>query len=94
MVNDDRQSLQQAIQFLFKNRAFAVDNKDMSLTVYVDESFPAEDLVLILALDLIPKPQGVRIKNIVGYVTGETFGFANNPNAVGFGQGKFARIIS
>lgn len=94
MVNDDRRSLQQAIQFLFKNRAFVVDDKDMSLTIYVDESFPAEDLTLIQALDLIPRPQGVRIKNIISYEFGNTFGFANNPNAKGFGAGKFARVIS
>ena len=94
MVNDDRQSLQQAVQFLFKNQAYLTDNKDMTLTLYVDESFPPEDLTLLQALDLIPTPQGVGIKNIVSYSTDNTFGFANNPNAVGFGQGKFARIIS
>lgn len=94
MISDDRRGLQEVIQFLFKNRAFATDNRDMSLTVYVDESFPPEDLTLILALGLIPKPQAVKIKNIVEYSTGETFGFANNPNAQGFGAGKFARILA
>ena len=94
MTSDERQSLQETIQFLFKNRAFVTDNKDMTLTLYVDESFPVEDLTLLQALDLIPKPQGVGIKNIVSFAFDETFGFANNPNAKGFGLGKFARITS
>jgi hypothetical protein len=91
--NDERVSLQETIQFLFNNAAFVVDNFDMSLTIYVDELYSADDLVLIEALDLIPKPQGVRYKFIVSYSVEGTFGFANNPNAKGFGAGKFASII-
>lgn len=93
MVNDDRQSLQETIQFLFKNRAFITDNKNMSFTIYVDESFPGEDLTLLQALDLIPSPQGVGVKFTVSFLTGGTFGFAENENALGFGAGQFASLI-
>lgn len=93
MVSDDRVSLQKTIQTLFSNRAFIVDNKDMTLTLYVDESLPAEDLTLIQALDLIPRPQAVGIKLIVSFVFGETFGFSQNVNSKGFGAGKFASLI-
>ena len=93
MVNDDRQSLQQTIQYLFKNQAFVVDNKNMTLTIYVSQAFPEEDLVLLQALDLIPSPQGVGIYLVVSYDIDGTFGFAQNPNAKGFGDGKFASLI-
>ena len=93
MVSDDRVSLQETIQFLFSNSAFVVDNQDMSISIYIEESFGSEDLLLLQQLDLIPKPQGVGIKFISTYSAEGTFGFSQNPNAVGFGTGKFASLI-
>lgn len=93
LTSDDRVSLQDTVQFLFKNAAFVVDNKDMSLTIYVDEAFRAEDLLLLEQLNLIPKPQGVGYKFIVEYSLDGTFGFSENPNAETFGEGKFASLL-
>lgn len=93
MANDERQSLQESIQFLFKNQAFIVDNKDMTLTVFVSQAFPEEDLLLLQALDLIPSPQGVGIKFVVSIGIDGTFGFSENPNAKTFGEGGFASLI-
>jgi hypothetical protein len=93
MISDDRVSLQDTIQYLFQGRAYIVDNKDMSLTIYVDESFNINDILYLQRLNLIPKPQAVNIGNIISYSTVATFGFSDNVNAVGFGQGVFASLI-
>lgn len=93
LTSDDRISLQETIQFLFSNAAFIVDNLDMSLTIYIDENFSSQDLLLLDQLDLIPKPQGVRYKFISTYSGDGTFGFSNNPEAKGFGAGRFAKLI-
>ncbi|MCK5610300.1 DUF2612 domain-containing protein, partial [Candidatus Pacearchaeota archaeon] len=93
MVNDDRISLQETIQFLFNGLAFVIDRQDMTLDLYVDISFPAENLLILTALDLLPKPQAVRYDQFFSYSVTGTFGFSSNPNAVGFGAGIFAKII-
>lgn len=93
MESDDQVSIQDIIQYLFNGKAFVVDNLDMSLTIYVDEDIPEEDIKLILDQDLIPKPQGVRYKFVIKYSDGLTFGFAGNPNAKTFGEGRFASIL-
>ena len=93
MVNDDRISLQETIQFLFSGLAFVTDGQDMTLDLYVDVSFPVENLLILTALDLLPKPQGVRYDQFFSYSVDGTFGFSSNPNAVGFGAGIFAKII-
>ena len=93
MVNDDRISLQKTIRFLFSDRAFIIDRQDMTLDLYVDVDFPAEDFLLLTVLNLLPKPQGVRYSQFFSYSASGTFGFSSNPNAVGFGAGIFAKII-
>lgn len=93
MVSDDRVSLQDTIQVLFSNAAFVTDNKDMTLTIYVDETFRSEDLLLLNQLDLIPTPQGVGYKFVMSYAVDGTFGFSSNPNAKTFGDGKFAKLL-
>ena len=93
MVSDDRITLQDAIQILFRRRAFVVDNQDMTLSIYIDDTFNREDILLLQAQDLIPKPKGVRYRFIVQHVENGTFGFAENPNARTFGQGRFAQLI-
>ena len=90
---DDNLSIQDAISFMFGNAAYVSDNQDMTMTLYVDDTYPTRLLTYLSALDLIPRPQAVRIKYAI-IVSSETFGFNNNPNAVGFGQGKFARVIT
>lgn len=92
MVSDTQTSIQAATQLLFNNRAFVVNNFNMWLTYYVDETVPEDELLLIINADLLPTPQGVGARFIV-YREGETFGFANNSNAKTFGAGIFARLV-
>lgn len=86
MVSDDRISVQQVIQTAFENRAWVVDNYDMSLGLYVSPAFEGQRLRLINELNLLPKPQGVRYNQIVSAERTQTFGFDDNDYALGFGD--------
>lgn len=85
-------SLQDAVQFLFSSKAYIVDNKNMSMTLYVDKDFDFDLIRTLEEENLIPTPQGVGFRVFIKYDDGNTFGFAENPNAKGFGAGTFARI--
>jgi len=93
MDTESRTNLQDVIQYLFDNKAFVLDNLDMSLDLYIDESFSEDDIRLIVQQGLLPSPQGVGYKNIYFYSDDGTFGFAENPNAKTFGEGKFASLL-
>lgn len=93
MTSDEVVSLQDAIQFLFDYKAYVLDNKDMTLTLYVDASFNFDDIRILQSEDLIPSPQGVGYKVIIKYHNDGTFGFSDNPNSKTFGQGKFAEKV-
>lgn len=85
MVTNTGNSLQDVITIAFSGLAYVIDNKDMSLNLMVDSSVPIETIQLLFDFNLIPKPQGVRYKNVISIeIDGETFGFNNNPNAKGF----------
>lgn len=83
-------SIVNAVFTAFEGHAYVDDNKDMSLTLYVDQSISDETLRIITALDLLPKPQGVRYE-IVKVDKFQTFGFADNINSRGFAN-KFDLI--
>lgn len=84
-VSSDRYiSIQDVVLSAFEGRAYVIDNLDMSLTLYVSPAVSLDRLRLIQALNLLPKPQGVRYKVIVQAEPGETFGFSNNPLSRGF----------
>ena len=93
MISDFNNSLQDAIQIIFVNRAFVVDNKDMTLTVYIDELFDADVIRVYRDQNLLPTPQGVRYRYYIQYCKGATFGFNDNADARTFGQGKLAKKI-
>lgn len=93
MVSDDKNSVQDAVSFLFNKNAFVVDNQNMTLTVYVDSIFNENEVKFLRGLNLLPKPQGVGYKFIISFDSNATFGFSNNANAKSFGQGRFARLI-
>ena len=87
MIDEDESlSLQNAVDFLFENAAYVLDNQDMSLSIYIDVSYDLSLLQYIKQLDLIPRPQGVQIKTYLYYEDGNTFGFTNNPNYKGFSR--------
>lgn len=91
MIDEDKLSLQDAIDYLFDNKGYVVDKQDMSLTIYINNTFNFDMIQYIKQLDLIPRPQGVEYETIISYVDGETFGFGAN-NA-GFGD-KFSTPIT
>lgn len=99
--SDDRVSLQDVIMTAFENKVYAVDNQNMSMTLYVSPLVSSDRLNLIFKLDLLPKPMGVRYKTIIQAAPLKTFGFSNNPNTKGFADrfdttrigGIFARKV-
>lgn len=90
----ERQSLQNTVQYLFEGKAYVVDNFDMTLGLYLDETYSQDDLRVIVQENLLPSPQGVGYKYYIQYNSEGTFGFANNPNSKPWGEGAhFARKI-
>jgi hypothetical protein len=101
-VSSDRYiSIQDVVLAAFEGRAYVVDNLNMTLTLYVSPVVSLDRLRLIQALNLLPKPQGVRYKVIIQAEPGLTFGFSNNPDSQGFASkfdplrvgGFFARKV-
>jgi hypothetical protein len=84
--SDERISIQDVIQRAFNGQAFVVDKKNMSLWLYITPAIDLDRLRLITALKLLPKPQGVRYDLIVQAAPALTFGFDDNPLALGFGD--------
>ncbi len=80
-------SLQESIHVLFGENAYVVDNKDMTITVYIDE-VQEEEFVIIRALGLIPSPQGVGINLSTEDTTTIYLGFKRDTSedAGGFGN--------
>lgn len=102
LFDENGNGLQDVIRFAFDNQAYVVDNKDMSLDLYVPDDFSIEVLTLIFRLNLLPKPQGVRYNNIKQIATEPAFGFSNNPLSRAFASknnpeyvngGPFARKV-
>lgn len=99
--SDQYISIQDVVLSAFDGRAYVVDNLNMTLTLYVSPVVSLDRLRLIRALNLLPKPQGVRYKVIIQAEPGETFGFSNNPLSRGFASkfdplregGYFARKV-
>ncbi len=86
----DRLSIQNAIDNLFDNKGYVVDNQDMTMTIYIDSTFNFDSIQYIKQLDLIPRPQGVEYETVISYSEGSTFGFG--VNNTGFGD-KFGPHI-
>ena len=76
MVSDDKTSIQDVIQFAFEELAYVIDNKDMTMTLYIADTFDITRLLLILELGVLPKPQGVRYIVIMYETAGLPFGFS------------------
>lgn len=58
-------SLQKAYLYLFDNEAHVVDNKDMTLTLMLSNDDFLNKIANLEQLDLMPLPQGVRIKEVL-----------------------------
>lgn len=68
MVSDEFTSIQDVVQEIFGGEAYIVDNQNMTLTLFIDEAYDPDRLLLIQRLGLIPKPQGVDIiiESVIG----------------------------
>jgi hypothetical protein len=93
MSRDDNNSILDVVNYLFDGKAFVVDNKDMTLTLFVDDSFDYNKVTYINQLDLLPKPQGVRYEIVIVYDDAGTFGFSDNPNSLGFADKFNSSVI-
>ena len=82
MADDQGISIQEAVNNLFEGRAYALDIQDMTLRLYVSPLFNIDRLRAILSAGLLPKPHGVDWEFIIQAAPGETFGFADNPDAL------------
>jgi hypothetical protein len=99
--NENRNSLQDVIQFAFSSDATVIDRYNMALRLMIGPSVDLVRLGLLFELNLLPKPQGVRYGIIIRSTAGETFGFSDNPDAKGFASkfdpaysgGVFARKV-
>jgi len=65
LVDDIGLSIQEAVNNLFNGAAYVIDRQDMTLALFVDPSFDIDKLLAIVALDLLPKPQGVSYEVII-----------------------------
>jgi len=99
-MSGDDVTLNDVIAFLFDG-GYVIDNKDMTMTLFVPFSIPLRQLRLVVNSGLIPSPQAVGYGLIYQGEIGGTFGFDNNVNSLGFGNkfdsniigGKFARKV-
>lgn len=102
LASDDKISLQQVVFDAFDGRAYVVDNKDQTLTLYVSPTVDETTLRLVLNLDILPRPITFSYRVIIQAEPDQTFGFSKNVNAKGFSSisdpsrvgGYFARIFN
>lgn len=65
MINEERLSLQDVIQFAFGGIAYVKDNYDMTLSLFIGYGIPDETIERVIRLGLLPKPAAVRYKDIL-----------------------------
>jgi len=90
--SDDKISINQAINFLFNGQAYAIDNKNMTYTVLIEDSFVYPNLISLLGGDFLPRPAAVGIE--YNTINENTFGFEDNPSAKTFNYGAIAQYIN
>lgn len=58
-TSDSGTSIQDVIQFAFRQQGYAVDNYDLTYTINLEASYPESDVQLLIAQDLIPRPESI-----------------------------------
>jgi len=82
---DTLNSIQDVIELAFGGLAYVTDSYDMTMTLIVDPAFDISRLTTLVALDLLPKPQGVRYRSFT--VAGAApYGYSSNLTARGYGD--------
>lgn len=86
-------AISDAIRYLLGPQAVVIDNLDMSMNIVVPEKMLTPlRLYAVRHLDILVRPVGVRYQLIM--IQGERpFGWARDPMAFGFNEGKFMRIV-
>lgn len=85
LASGDKISLQQVVFDAFGGNAYVSDNKDQTLTLYVDLSVETDEIDLILKMGILPRPITFRYSNVIREDIGNAFAFKGRPNAKGFG---------
>ena len=85
MRPEARNSIQDVIELAFGGEAYVTDNYDMTMTLIVDPAFDVARLSVLAALDLLPKPQGVRYRSFTA-AGANPFGYSSNVTARGYGD--------
>lgn len=92
--------LQQAISFLFENRALVLDNLDMSLSLLIDSTFDQDKITAITNAGLLPKTGAVPYKFVLKYELNNTFGYFESSDNKGYyidgnnQGGTYAQLIT
>lgn len=84
LVSSEKISLQQVVFDAFEGEAYVVDNKDQTLTLYVNESVETDEIDLILKMGILPRPITFRYSAVVRVSPDAAFGFAGGLNVEGF----------
>lgn len=100
MVSGSRIGVQEAVINAFDGKAYVVDNKNMTMTVYIGRQ-SLELINYIIALDLIPRGQGVNFGYVMIFDGQSNFGFSDNQNSKTFADlfepdvkgGRFAELL-
>lgn len=93
LSSDEKTSLQQVVFDAFEGNAYVADNKDQTLTIYISPSYSDDEIRLILQLDILPRPITFSYNVLIKAVPGQTFGFSENPNFLGFGDPSNPNVI-
>ena len=79
------------LNFIFSGSLNVVnDTGGMRVNVGIGRPVTTVEQTLIRQLDLLPRPNGVKIGAVVSFGSGNFFGFEDQPNAKGFDVGIFA----
>lgn len=83
-----------SVRALLGEQAFVIDNCDMTMNIVIPaDSLTPFRLHAIKDLDILVRPIGVNYKFLV-ITDSRPFGWANDPCAFGFNDGKFTRIMN
>ena len=84
MASNTRLSLQDVIMRAFDGEVYALDNYNMTLSLIAPITFDPVLLAFVRDSGLLPKPVTVRYSPIILAEVGVSFGFAENPEALGW----------
>ncbi len=101
LTTDDGISLQDAAETAFGQGAHVVDRKDMTVHFWIPYRIGEQRARIAVKERLFPLPQGVALRHVFFGTAGQSFGFKENENVLGFASkfddeyngGYFARKL-